>query len=92
MRYRYGADGSPQEAASLTAKEERCALLIGPHGATVRASTHTGYYLAEHAKTGRAKCPPPVAVGTRRLGRATARSPGLPGSSPGPVAAQAALP
>tara|TARA_B100000795_G_scaffold188309_1_gene143266 strand:+ start:587 stop:739 length:153 start_codon:yes stop_codon:yes gene_type:complete len=22
----------------------------------VRASTHTGYYLAEHAKTGRAKC------------------------------------
>ena len=22
----------------------------------MRASTHTGYYLAEHAKTGRAKC------------------------------------
>ena len=42
LRYRYGADGTPQEATSLVAKEERCALLVAPQGATVRASTHTG--------------------------------------------------
>ena len=43
LRYRYGADGTPQEATSLAAKEERCALLIAPQGATVRASADTGH-------------------------------------------------
>ena len=43
LRYRYGADGSPQEARSLPGREERCALLIAPQGATVRALPHTGY-------------------------------------------------
>jgi len=43
LRYRYGAEGPPQEARSLPGREERCALLIAPQGATVRASPHTGY-------------------------------------------------
>ena len=47
LRYRYGADGSPQEARSLPGREERCALLVAPQGATVRLGAHGLYYLAE---------------------------------------------
>jgi hypothetical protein len=55
VRYRYGSQ-SPQEAATLPARDEKCALLLAPGGATVRRSAHTGHYVAEYAKTGRAKC------------------------------------